>query len=153
VDSSIWEEEDHVFRVFMAMMSLKDADHVVRYDGWKLAKRIHMGDELVKVEDALRVLSNPDKRRPGQEFDGKRIEKVEGGWLILNGQKFVDQLAEERKLRRRIYMRNYQREVRRKMAATSPPQATERAAEREYDDADLDQPEHPPTTPWNRPSK
>lgn len=86
VDSSIWEEPDHVFRVFMAMMSLKDADHIVRMDGYKLARRIHL--PLEQVTDALKVLESPDTRRPDQEFDGRRVRKVEEGWLVLNGEKY-----------------------------------------------------------------
>lgn len=88
VDSSIWEEPDHVFRVFMAMMSLKDADHIVRFDGYKLARRIHMDDEMEKVLDALKIMASPDSRRPGQEYDGRRIKAVPEGWLMLNGEKY-----------------------------------------------------------------
>jgi hypothetical protein len=108
VDSSIWEEPDHVFRVFMAMMSLKDADHVVRYDGYKLAKRIHMREEMDKVLDALKILSSPDNKRPGQEFDGRRIEAVEDGWLLLNGEKYRELAKNEmRKVRQRKAAKAY----------------------------------------------
>ena len=90
VYSSIWEEPDHVFRVFMGMMSLKGPDHVVRMDSYKLSRRMHM--EHPVVLDALRVLESPDKRRKGQEYDGRRIEAVDGGWVFLNGQKYRDEV-------------------------------------------------------------
>ncbi len=100
VDSSIWEEPDHVFRVFMAMLSLKDANHQVTMDGYKLAKRIHM--PVDKVEDALKILESPDRRRPDQEFEGRRIKKVEGVWEILNGEFYRQMVSEEmRKARNR----------------------------------------------------
>jgi hypothetical protein len=84
----------------MAMMSLKDADHVVRLDGYKLARRIHLEPDLVLK--ALEVLKNPDLRRPGQEYDGRRIELVEDGWLILNGEKYREKVSDEmRKARNR----------------------------------------------------
>ncbi len=98
VDSSIWEEPDHVFRVFMAMLSLKDRDHVVAMDGYKLAKRIHM--EVGLVTDALRVLSEPDSRRPEQEFGGRRIQKVEDGWLILQGEAYKAEMQQEARRQR-----------------------------------------------------
>jgi hypothetical protein len=93
VDSSIWEEKDHVFRVFMAMMSLKDSNHLVTMDGYKLARRIHMDIRL--VNDALRVLSEPDKKRPGQPNGGRRIKAVDGGWLILNGEYYRQMVRDE----------------------------------------------------------
>lgn len=100
VDSSIWEEPDHVFRVFMAMLSLKDANHQVTMDGYKLAKRIHM--PVDKVEAALKILSEPDSRRPDQEFEGRRIKKVDGVWEILNGEFYRQMVSDEmRKARNR----------------------------------------------------
>ena len=90
VDSSIWEEPDHVFRVFIGMMSLKGADHVVRMDSYKLSRRLHM--EHPVVLDALRVLESPDKRREGQVHKGRRLQAVEGGWFFLNGEEYRDQM-------------------------------------------------------------
>lgn len=95
VDSSIWEEPDHVFRVFMAMMSLKDSNHVVSMDGYRLAKRIHM--PLETVENALKTLSEPDQKRPGQEFEGRRIKRVDDGWEIINGEYYRKLVSEEMK--------------------------------------------------------
>jgi hypothetical protein len=53
--------------------------------------------------EALAVLSNPDtKRLEPQEYEGRRIQKVEDGWLILNGQKYRDKVSDEmRKARNR----------------------------------------------------
>ena len=97
VDSSLWQEPDHVFRVFVAMMTLKDADHIVRLDSYKLARRIHMDKQYREVVDALRILSAPDKLRPDQEFEGRRIKQVPEGWLILNADKYREMMAIEMK--------------------------------------------------------
>lgn len=106
VDSSIWEEPDPVFRVFVAMMSLKDEDHVVRLDDYRLARRIHM--KLPEVLEALKVLEAPDTKRPDQEFQGKRIKKVEDGWLVLNGEKYRKMIQDEmRKARNRRAQRAF----------------------------------------------
>lgn len=90
VDSSIWEEEDHVFRVFIGMLSIKGPDHVVRMDSYKLSRRLHM--EHPVVLDALRVLSSPDTKRLGQPHEGRRLQAVEGGWLFLNGEAYREQV-------------------------------------------------------------
>lgn len=91
VDSSIWEEPDHVFRVFIGMLSIKGPDHVVRMDSYKLHRRLHMDHALVL--DALKVMSSPDKRRLGQPHEGRRIEAVEGGWVFLNGEEYREQMS------------------------------------------------------------
>lgn len=90
VDSSIWEEPDHVFRAFIGMLSLKGADHIVRMDSYKLHRRLHMDHALVL--DALKVMSSPDKRRLGQPHEGRRLAAVEGGWIFLNGESYRDEV-------------------------------------------------------------
>lgn len=90
------------------MLALKDADQVVRYNAFGLAQRCHKTEK--EVLDALRVLSSPDKRRiEPQPFEGRRIEKVEDGWLILNGQTYEDMM---RKINRRAYKAAKQAEYR-----------------------------------------
>lgn len=91
VDSSIWEEPDHVFRVFIGMLSIKGADHFVRMDSYKLHRRLHMDHALVL--DALKVLSSPDTKRLGQPHEGRRIAAVDGGWMFLNGEAYRDKVS------------------------------------------------------------
>ena len=108
VDSSIWAEPDYVCKIFITMLALKDADQVVRYNAFALAQRSHKTEK--EVLEALKILSSPDKKRlEPQPFDGRRIEKVEGGWLILNGQTYEDMM---RSLNRRAYKTAKQREYR-----------------------------------------
>jgi hypothetical protein len=90
VDSSVWEEPDHVFRTFIGMMSLKGPDHIVRMDSYKLHRRMHM--ELPLLLDALKVLTSPDKKRLGQPYEGRRLEAVDGGWRFINGEKYREQV-------------------------------------------------------------
>lgn len=134
VDSSIWEEPDNVFRVFMAMMSLKDMDHIVRLDGYKLARRIHMEPEV--VNEAIKSLSEPDKLRPDQEYEGRRIKRVEEGWLVLNGEKYREAVRiEMRRARNRKAQQNWRdRQKQLEDAGLTPKQQTqkEEAATKEY---------------------
>lgn len=107
LDSSVWEEPLHVRVLWVAMLALKDHDHIVRFQDYQLSRRANLTFEMTK--DALRILSSPDERRPDQEFDGRRLQKVEDGWLILNGQLYEDEM---RRLSRNVYQARKQREYR-----------------------------------------
>lgn len=92
VDSTLWEEPEHVRVVFLTMMAEKDPDHVVRLPLRILVKRCNVS--LEKVQDALEVLSSPDlKSITPQEYEGRRVREVEDGWLMLNGEKYQKALA------------------------------------------------------------
>ena len=94
VDSSLWVEPDYVIKVFLTMLALKDSDHVYRGTAFRLSKRANKTEN--EVLDALRVLSSPDQRRQeSQEFEGRRIQAVEDGWLILNGEKYREKVRKE----------------------------------------------------------
>lgn len=96
VDSSLWDEPDHVVKVFLTLLAKKDADHVVRGSAYNISKWSRKTEK--EVLDALKVLSSPDKRRlEPQPHEGRRIEKVADGWLVLNGanyRKMAQEVAE-----------------------------------------------------------
>lgn len=96
-DSSLWEEPYHVRILFVTMMAKKQADHVVYADEYRLKKWSNLYS-MEEVMDALDILSSPDPKRPGQQFDGRRIQKVDGGWLVLNGEYYEElmQIVNER---------------------------------------------------------
>jgi len=103
VDSSLWEESGDVVKVFMTMIATKNSDHVCELDAYKIARKCNFMlpdgsvDEL-KVLDILKVLASPDTRRKvKQEFDGRRIRAVEGGWFVLNGEKYRRMVQTEMK--------------------------------------------------------
>lgn len=99
------------------MLALKESDHVVRLTAYQLHRRANITEK--EVIDGLKVLSSPDKRRmEPQPFDGRRIKKVEDGWLILNGQKYEDLM---RLLSRRAYNARKQAEYREKAKQFRPP--------------------------------
>lgn len=108
IDSSIWLEPDHVRIVWITMLAKKDSDHVVRANAFMIASWSKKTE--AEVLEALKVLSSPDKRRlEPQPFGGRRIERVDDGWLILNGQVYEEEM---RKTSRRIYQARKQREYR-----------------------------------------
>lgn len=84
VDSSLWAEPDFVVKVFLTLIAKKDMDDVVRGSAYNIALWCRKTE--AETLEALKVLSSPDTRRlEPQQYDGKRIEKVDGGWKVLNG--------------------------------------------------------------------
>lgn len=45
---------------------------------------------LEAAETAIRTLENPDVLDPSQEYEGRRIERVPYGWVVLNSKKYRD---------------------------------------------------------------
>lgn len=94
VDSSLWLEDDYVVKVFLTMMAKKDADMVVRGSAFNISQWAKKSEQ--ETLDALKILSSPDtKRIEPQPFEGRRIERVEDGWLILNGKVYRDLMVQE----------------------------------------------------------
>ncbi len=99
VNSSIWDEPDYVIKIFLTMLALKDMDHVVRFNPYQIGKLAKKTEQ--EVLDAIRILSSPDTRRiEKQEFEGRRIQMVEEGWLVLNGEKYRERVQIEMKRNR-----------------------------------------------------
>lgn len=62
-----------------------------------------------ECEKALNVLKSPDNDSRSKEFDGRRIEIVDGGFQLLNHQKYRAMRSEEE---RKEYMKSYMRDYR-----------------------------------------
>lgn len=134
VDSSIWQEPDDVVKIFLTMLAKKESDHVVRGNAYMIGKWAKKEEQ--EVIDALKVLSSPDtKRIEKQPYDGRRIERVDDGWLILNGQHYEDEM---RKISRRVYKTKKAREYRDKgrLIRNGKPLPGETLVQRAADRAD-----------------
>jgi hypothetical protein len=108
VDSSLWEEDDIVIKVFLTMLAKKDADNVVRGSAFNISRWAKKTEE--ETLKALKVLSSPDTRRiEPQAFDGRRIGKVDDGWLILNADYYRSMIS---KFKRKDYNRQWMAEYR-----------------------------------------
>jgi hypothetical protein len=88
--STIWQEPDATRLVWVAMLAMKDANGKVSASVPGLA---HVA--RVSIEDtrkALKTLESPDPESRTKEHEGRRIEKVDGGWIILNHFKHREKL-------------------------------------------------------------
>jgi len=82
------------------MLALKDEANICPATVPALAKICNISIETCEIY--LEQFQQPDKYSRSNDFDGRRIERVDGGWLILNGQKYRDLLRGEE---RRDYVR------------------------------------------------
>jgi hypothetical protein len=62
-----------------------------------------------ECEHALKVLMAPDPDSRSKEFEGRRIAEIDGGWILLNHDKYRAKLSEDE---RREYLRRKQQEYR-----------------------------------------
>lgn len=63
---------------------------------------------LVSQEDgvrALRMLGEPDRESRSQEFEGRRMVRVNGGYLVLNFMRYRDRDTTNAERQRRFYAR------------------------------------------------
>lgn len=120
VNSSLWSEPDTVVKVFLTMLAVKDHNHVVSLDTYGIAQLAKKGE--LEVLEALKVLASPDtKRQIAQEFDGRRIQAVADGWLILNGAKYREMMSKQAKLERdRRAQKAYREKKKLKRGTPSP---------------------------------
>ena len=94
------------------MLAMKDVDGIVRARVDNIAHRARVSAE--EGAEAVRVLSSPDPRTPDEPDQGIRIRKVDGGFLIVNHEKYRFSSDEKRE-----YWRNKKAEERAKKTAKS----------------------------------
>lgn len=84
--SSIWSEDVTTRLAWIALLAMADQDGFVRGSDDGLARMANLPQS--DFERALATLAAPDPRRPGQEFDGRRVERLLEGVQILNYAKY-----------------------------------------------------------------
>lgn len=113
--STLWVKESNATKlVWITMLALKNRDHVVEASIPGLAKWAGVTDE--ECEDAIERLMSEDKYSRTKANNGKRIQEVEGGWLVLNGAFYKQKMSFEE---RREYKAGKQAEYREKKRARS----------------------------------
>lgn len=109
IHSTIWAESVTTKIVWVTMLAMADDRGEVRASVPGLAKAA--GVTLGECEVALKCFASPDEYSRSKEFEGRRIEEVDGGWLMLNHAKFrAIRSAEER----REYKRKWTADKRKK---------------------------------------
>ena len=107
LDSTIWQESLETKVVWVTMLAMSDKQGEVMSSIPGLAKR--SGVTIAECEQALQCLLSPDPYSRTKDFEGRRIESIDGGWQLLNHSKYRALLSAEE---RREYNRRKQAQYR-----------------------------------------
>lgn len=124
-ESTIWGEAYSTRIVWVTMLAMVDASGMVYGTVPGLARRANVTREECDAALASFLAPDPDSRTP--ENEGRRIEKADGGWMLINHAKYA---AVRDEAERREYKRQWDKENR-----ANRPNASHRT------------PDLPPTTP------
>lgn len=95
VDSSIWSEDSDTCKVWVTLLALSNADGLVRGSvGW-LSGKAKVSPEV--CSRALAKFASPDPHSRTPDNEGKRIEFLDDGWLIINYLLFRNRLSSDAK--------------------------------------------------------
>lgn len=86
IASTIWREDDKTRIVWITMLAMANKDGNVEASVPGLADMARV--KIKECEAALMKLMSPDEYSRSREFDGKRIEEIDGGWHLLNHGKY-----------------------------------------------------------------
>ncbi len=100
VTSTVWQEPNDCRVLWITILALKDEVNICRATVPALAKICNITIE--ECEGYLTKFQEPDPYSRSQEFEGRRIQSVDGGWYVLNGEKYRQLL---RHAERREYVR------------------------------------------------
>lgn len=112
VTSSIWLQDAETRLVWITLLALCDRDGIVRASPLGLAHQARVTPE--GCHKALSLLQEPDEDSRSHDYGGRRIERVDGGFLVLNYQRILGEGAREE---RKEYNREKQAEGRAKKRA------------------------------------
>jgi len=86
LDSSIWLESVHTRIVWLTMIAAMDKDGFVQFASVEnLSYRARVS--VAEAKKAVQILESEDDKSSDPDNGGRRIEKVPGGWMILNSEK------------------------------------------------------------------
>jgi hypothetical protein len=104
LDSSIWLESDATRIVWVTMIAAMDETGFCQFaSAANVARRANVDPE--KAAAAIAVLEAPDADSSDPENEGRRIERVPGGWIVLNAEKYraiVTRAVNQEQTRQRV---------------------------------------------------
>ena len=94
LDSTIWLENDATRLVWITLLACMDEEGFAALSSvGNVAARARVS--LEAAQQAIEALESPDHLDPTQDHEGKRIERVPYGWMILNAGKYRDLIKRE----------------------------------------------------------
>lgn len=95
LDSTVWETPLPTKVVWITMLAMSDRDGEVSASVPGLAKRA--GVDRLECERALALLLAPDPDSRTKDYDGRRLEVIDGGWRVLNYEAYRDRASADEK--------------------------------------------------------
>ncbi len=94
LDSSIWLEPDATRIVWLTCIAAMDEDGFCAFASpANLAHRANV--TLTAALAALETLEGPDANSSDHDNEGRRLERVPGGWMVLNAAKYRELVSRE----------------------------------------------------------
>jgi hypothetical protein len=104
LDSSVWLEPTPTRIVWITLIAAMDETGFCPFAAvGNVAARARVSDQ--EAHKALKTLESPDPESSDQDNEGRRIERVPGGWLVLNATKYraiVTRVNAQEKTRERV---------------------------------------------------
>lgn len=85
-ESTVWCEPDSTRIVWITMLAMADSKGRIWASIPGLANRARVTVE--QVENALLTFKSPDRYSRTSDNEGRRVEDIEGGWRLLNHEKY-----------------------------------------------------------------
>ena len=93
VTSTIWTEDDKTRIVWITMLAIADQHGEVQASIPGLARVA--GVSVEATENAINKFLSPDLYSRTPDDEGRRIEKIDGGWVLLNHAKYRAMASKE----------------------------------------------------------
>jgi len=128
VTSTIWQEDDKTRIVWITMLAIADSFGNVFASAPGLARVANVSTP--QTRKAIRKLLDCDPDSRTKDFDGRRIEPIDGGWRILNHAKYRRMMNdEERREYKARWIADKRKstsvDIRRQSVDSSRPEATQ----------------------------
>lgn len=87
LDSSVWLESSSTRIVWVTMIAAMDETGFCQFASVaNVARRANV--DMAEATAAIYVLEGPDLDSSDPDNEGRRIERVPGGWIVLNAEKY-----------------------------------------------------------------
>ena len=91
--SSIWNEDTKTRILWITMLAMCDATGYIRSSKGSLPVMARLSRD--EVDAGLAILEAPDEDSRSEAHEGRRLEKVEGGWIVLNYEAHRNRLSND----------------------------------------------------------
>lgn len=92
IHSTVWQEPHDVRVAWITLLAMTDAEGYIRAALPAVAKLVDVS--IPRMQEIIVTLCSPDEYSRTRDFDGKRLEVVDGGWRILNYIKYREGLKQ-----------------------------------------------------------